>query len=119
MHTTPESTAQAPDMTMRCRACSARIEKTDQFCRYCGKRQYGGKTPWYYEPIIVILIGFFVLGAFAVPLVFRSPKFTPAAKWTLSFLLIVYTVVVVGTTLWSSLIIWNRFAELGRIQGMY
>jgi hypothetical protein len=116
MTATPEIvTPQTP----RCHACGIRVELTDRYCRACGKKQLAGQSPWYYEPIVVILLGFFVLGAFGIPLVFRSPKFTPAAKWTLSLMLLIYTLVLVGATAWIAYIIFDHYRQISEIGRMY
>lgn len=109
MDASPETST---SQTARCHACGMRLDPADRFCRACGRKQHGGKMPWYYEPIAVILLGFFVLGAFAIPLALRSPKFTPAAKWTLSFLLFAYTVGLIGGTIWLTVIMYNHFADI-------
>jgi hypothetical protein len=38
------------------------------------------KIKWYLRPIVVILLLFFVLGLFGLPLLYKSPKFNRKAK---------------------------------------
>ena len=56
------------------------------------------KTPWYYRPWIVILLLFFVLGPFGLPLVYKSPYFGRKAKIFLTLLTVAYTAYVVWAT---------------------
>jgi hypothetical protein len=56
-------------------------------------RKEDGKIRWYFRPISVVLLLFFVLGPFALPLLYKSPKFSKRLK-------IILTIVV---------IIWARF----------
>ena len=56
------------------------------------------KTPWYYQPWIVILLLIFVLGPFGLPLVYKSPKFNKTFKVILTVLTILYTAYLVEVT---------------------
>ena len=53
---------------------------------------------WYYRPWVVILLLFFVLGPFGLPLVYKSPKFGKVWKAILTVLMIFYTVYLVDVT---------------------
>lgn len=59
---------------------------------------HGEVLKWYQRPIVIILLLFFVLGPFALPLLFRSPAFTLKWKLILTTLVVVYTVYLVIVT---------------------
>jgi hypothetical protein len=46
---------------------------------------------WYLRPISVVLLLFFVLGPFGLPLLYKSPKFTKKLKIVLTVVVIIYT----------------------------
>ncbi|HYA93946.1 MAG TPA: hypothetical protein VEK32_20840 [Thermodesulfobacteriota bacterium] len=50
-----------------------------------------GKIRWYLRPISVVLLLFFVLGPFGLPLLYKSPKFSRTLKIILTVVVIVYT----------------------------
>ncbi len=56
------------------------------------------KIAWYYSPWFVLFMILFVLGPFALPLLYKSPRFSRGWKifWTLFVLAIGY-LTVVGT----------------------
>ena len=49
------------------------------------------KIKWYLKPISVVLLLFFVLGPFGLPLLYKSPKFSRTLKIILTVVVIVYT----------------------------
>lgn len=56
------------------------------------------ETKWYLRPTIILVLLFFVLGPFALPLLYKSPKFNPTWKIILTVLVVVYTVYLVVVT---------------------
>ena len=46
---------------------------------------------WYLRPIGVILLLFFVLGPFGLPLLYKSPKFSKTLKIVLTIAVTIYT----------------------------
>jgi len=46
---------------------------------------------WYLRPISVVLLLFFVLGPFGLPLLYKSPKFSKKLKIVLTVVVIIYT----------------------------
>ena len=46
---------------------------------------------WYLRPIGVILLLFFVLGPFGLPLLYKSPKFSKTLKIVLTIAVMIYT----------------------------
>jgi Ca2+/H+ antiporter len=70
----------------------------------------GGKVRWYLKPISVILLLFFVLGPFALPLLYRSPRFTKGWKIILTIATISFTAYLVFVSLRISR---ELFSKLG------
>ena len=58
----------------------------------------GRKNRWYLNPIVVLLLLFFVLGPFGLPLLYRSPHFGKTWKKILTIIVIVYTAYLVYET---------------------
>ena len=57
------------------------------------------KVKWYLNPIIVVLLLFFVLGPFALPLLYKSPNFSKKLKTILTILVTVYTLFLIFVSL--------------------
>jgi len=49
------------------------------------------KVKWYLSPISVVLLLFFILGPFGLPLLYKSPKFSKTSKIILTLAVIIYT----------------------------
>ena len=58
-------------------------------------RKEDEKVKWYLRPISVILLLFFVLGPFGLPLLYRSPKFSKTLKIILTVAVIFYTLYLI------------------------
>ena len=56
------------------------------------------KPKWYYNVWFTLLMLFFVLGPFGLPLVWKNPHFSRRVKAVLTLLTIVYTVLLVDAT---------------------
>jgi hypothetical protein len=54
---------------------------------------------WYYRPVWVLILLFFVLGPFALPYLWRSPRFTRGLKIALTISVVAYTGLLVGETI--------------------
>ncbi len=69
------------------------------------------RPKWYFRPFAIILLLFFVLGPFGLPLLFKSPAFNKTWKIILAVAVIVYTVylLIVTIRLTSSLYDLTRF----------
>ena len=72
----------------RCWHCSHPVAPDDRYCRRCGEGQ-GAYVAWYYHPLWIVVLGLTVMGPFVLPLVWRTPRLSPAAKWILSVILVV------------------------------
>ncbi len=49
------------------------------------------KVTWYLRPTVIVLLLFFVLGPFGLPLLYRSPTFGRTWKIVLTLAVIAYT----------------------------
>ncbi len=50
-----------------------------------------GRVKWYLRPISVVLLLFFVLGPFGLPLLYKSPQFSKTTKIILTIAVVIYT----------------------------
>jgi hypothetical protein len=97
-----------------CRQCFELLDVGDNFCRYCGGMTEAGEalvrsgrlsppaahaTPakapsWTESPVVVLLGLFVVLGPLALPMLWRSRRFTRIWKIALTVVVLVVTVAV-------------------------
>ena len=54
---------------------------------------------WYYNVWFVLLMLFFVLGPFGLPLVWKNPRFSRGVKVALTVVMVLYTVVLIEATI--------------------
>ncbi len=74
-----------------------------------------GKIKWYLRPTIVVLLLFFVLGPFGLPLLYKSPRFTRTLKIILSVVVIAYTFYLIFASLEIGRELYRRMEELENI----
>jgi len=70
------------------------------------------ETQWYLKPISVVLLLFFVLGPFGLPLLYKSPKFSKVLKILLTIIVIVYTSYLIFASLEIGRELYKRMEEL-------
>jgi len=70
------------------------------------------KNKWYLRPINVVLLLFFVLGPFGLPLLYRSPKFSKTLKIILTIVVMIYTSYLIFTSLEIARELYKRLGEL-------
>ena len=70
------------------------------------------KTKWYFRPIGVVLLLFFVLGPFGLPLLYKSPKFGKASKIILTIVVTLYTCYLIYASLKIGRELYIRIEEL-------
>jgi hypothetical protein len=71
-----------------------------------------GKVKWYLTPMGVVLLLFFVLGPFGLPLLYKSPKFSKTTKIILTLGVIIYTSYLVITSVKIGRQLYGRMMEL-------
>lgn len=71
-----------------------------------------GKVKWYLRPVGVVLLLFFVLGPFGLPLLYKSPAFGKTVKIGLSIAVILYTFYLIFASLEFARQLYSRMGEL-------
>lgn len=71
-----------------------------------------GKAKWYLRPMGVVLLLFFVLGPFGLPLLYKSPAFSKTLKLVLSIAVILYTFYLIFASLEIARQLYGRMGEL-------
>jgi hypothetical protein len=71
-----------------------------------------GKMKWYLRPISVVVLLFFVLGPFGLPLLYKSPKFSKTLKIILTIVVILYTSYLIFASLEIGRELYRRVEEL-------
>ena len=70
------------------------------------------KIKWYLRPVIVVLLLFFVLGPFGLPLLYKSPKFSKKLRIVLTIVVIIYTSYLIFASLEIGRELYIRMGEL-------
>jgi len=71
-----------------------------------------GKVKWYLRPMSVVLLLFFVLGPFGLPLLYKSPKFSKTIKIILTIAVMIYTFYLIFASLEIAKQLYSRMGEL-------
>ncbi|HVP77133.1 MAG TPA: hypothetical protein VMV04_04495 [Thermodesulfobacteriota bacterium] len=64
------------------------------------------------RPISVVLLLFFVLGPFGLPLLYKSPKFSRTLKIILTLVVMIYTIYLIFVSLEIGRELYGRMVEL-------
>ena len=70
------------------------------------------KVKWYLSPISVVLLLFFILGPFGLPLLYKSPKFSKTSKIILTIAVIIYTSYLIFASLEIARQLYSGMGEL-------
>ena len=85
-----------------CPGCEAPLTTEAKFCSRCGYALDPGSPPakpkWYYNVWFVLLMLFFVVGPFGLPLVWRNPRFSRGVKLALTAVMVLYTIALIHIT---------------------
>ncbi len=77
------------------------------------------KVKWYLNPVIVVLLLFFVLGPFGLPLLYRSPRFSKTLRIILTVIVSVYTLGLIFISLETGREVYIKMEEYRRtLEGM-
>lgn len=77
----------------------------------------GDGMKWCYRPWIVVVLLFFVLGPFGLPLLYKSPKFSKGWKWGFTILTLCYTGYLVWATVKTMEALSGSLAQLQAVLG--
>ena len=92
----------------RCWRCDRPVDVEDRYCRHCGHGQRAF-VAWYYRPLWIAVLSLTVLGPFALPLIWRTPRLDRAGKWIASLM-------VIALCVWVG---WGFVVEIRRFLGQY
>ena len=85
-----------------CPVCGDAVAAEANFCGRCGRSLSATASPakgrWYHNIVFVLVMLFFVLGPFGLPLVWKNPRFSRPVKLILTALTIGYTLWLVQLT---------------------
>lgn len=70
---------------------------------------------WYYRPWVVVLLILFVLGAFGIPLVVKSPAISKNWKIILIILSIIYTLYLIVVTVQTTVTVTDQLLSFTRV----
>jgi len=117
---------------IECFHCTTALDVDDNFCRNCGTPTVGGdfsgslsvasigRPKPLDNPLVILGLLFFVLGPFALPLLYKSRAFPTAVKILLTIIVLIIAVAAVWVTLYFMRQFlaplkqfWQEWQELG------
>lgn len=101
-----------------CRKCGIFLEPTYLFCPRCGTRRTQDEA-WYYQPVMILLLGFVVIGPFALPLVWKTPKMSRMVKIGVTVALLLYSAACVYYAFAITAMLIKEFSQFDRIMPLH
>ena len=101
-----------------CVRCGKSIDADDVHCRHCGRRQ-GVGSAWYYSTAWIAFLAFFVIGPFALILVWKSTRMGAVAKKVLTALIVVSTVVSIYYFYQLIILLLAEMVKLNEVMGSF
>ena len=110
-----------------CPMCQTVLAPGDVLCSQCRERlvrstrtSQSHPTPrWYYNPWFVLVMLFFVMGPFGLPLVWKNPHFSRWVKIALTLAMALYTVLLVELTVKMVQAVLNEAHQLNSTFQLY
>lgn len=115
-----------PSPTELCPSCGAPAPLSANFCPRCGKpltlvtgsgAARGSTSRWYHNIWFVLLMLFFVLGPFGLPLVWKNPRLSRTVKIVLTLAMVAYTVMLVQTTIAFAKLFTEQMSQMQSVLG--
>ena len=102
-----------------CPKCATTAPAEAAFCSACGHPLDAASAPapsarikWYYNIWFMLFMLFFVAGPFGLPLVWKHPRWGRGVKWTLTLVMVVYTWLLIQSTLLMVRTLTAHFEQL-------
>ncbi len=69
-------------------------------------------TPWYHEPVLIVIVMVAAALFLAFPLLWTSPRFSLGAKIFWTIFVLIETVLLLWGVWWSLSLLWNTIEQL-------